>query len=111
MAVYRLCGWIFLQSYDCKRIPDLRPATANNLKLCITAGVGSDHVDLDACNERKISVCEVSGSNVVAVAEHVMMTILVLLRNFVSAHEQVMAGGQPDGLECRAWGAEVGGEV
>ncbi|CAN6640491.1 formate dehydrogenase 1 [Trichomonascus vanleenenianus] len=69
-----------------------RIAKAKNLKLCVTAGVGSDHVDLNAANERKITVCEVTGSNVQSVAEHVVMTILVLVRNFVPAHEQVMAG-------------------
>jgi formate dehydrogenase len=57
-------------------------AKAKKLKLCITAGVGSDHVDLNAANERKITVAEVSGSNVVSVAEHVMMTILLLVRNY-----------------------------
>ncbi|GAA5847431.1 hypothetical protein JCM9279_000477 [Rhodotorula babjevae] len=67
-------------------------ATAKNLKLAITAGVGSDHVDLNAANERKITVAEVTGSNVVSVAEHVIMTILVLVRNFVPAHEQIKAG-------------------
>lgn len=36
---------------------------------------------------------EVTGSNVVSVAEHVIMTILVLVRNFVPAHEQVANGG------------------
>lgn len=36
---------------------------------------------------------EVTGSNVVSVAEHVIMTILVLVRNFVPAHEQVASGG------------------
>jgi formate dehydrogenase len=46
-------------------------AKAKKLKLCVTAGVGSDHVDLNAANERKITVAEVSGSNVVSVAEHV----------------------------------------
>ncbi|ORY89619.1 hypothetical protein BCR35DRAFT_300003 [Leucosporidium creatinivorum] len=66
--------------------------TAKNLKLCITAGVGSDHIDLNAANERKISVLEVTGSNVVSVAEHVVMSILLLVRNFVPAHEQIMAG-------------------
>jgi formate dehydrogenase len=66
---------------------------AKNLKLCITAGVGSDHVDLDAANERKITVAEVSGSNVVSVAEHVVMQILILVRNFVPAHEQIRQGG------------------
>jgi len=65
---------------------------AKNLKLCITAGVGSDHIDLNAANEKKITVAEVSGSNVVSVAEHVVMTILCLVRNFVPAHEQIMAG-------------------
>ncbi|BGP49232.1 formate dehydrogenase (NAD+) [Rhodotorula kratochvilovae] len=67
-------------------------ATAKNLKLAITAGVGSDHVDLDAANERKITVAEVTGSNVVSVAEHVIMTILVLVRNFVPAHDQIREG-------------------
>lgn len=70
-----------------------RIAKAKNLKLCITAGVGSDHVDLNAANERGISVLEVTGSNVVSVAEHVVMTILVLVRNFVPAHEQAIRGG------------------
>ncbi|ODV87363.1 hypothetical protein CANARDRAFT_26765 [[Candida] arabinofermentans NRRL YB-2248] len=65
------------------------------LKLLVVAGVGSDHIDLDYINEsgRDISVLEVTGSNVVSVAEHVIMTMLVLVRNFVPAHEQVMAGG------------------
>lgn len=66
-------------------------AKAKNLKLCQTAGVGSDHVDLDAANERKITVTEVTGSNVVSVAEHVVMQILILVRNYTPAHEQIMA--------------------
>lgn len=70
-----------------------RIAKAKNLKLCITAGVGSDHVDLNAANERGIAVLEVTGSNVVSVAEHVVMTILTLVRNFVPAHEQATRGG------------------
>lgn len=70
-----------------------RIAKAKNLKICITAGVGSDHVDLNAANERKITVAEVTGSNVVSVAEHVLMTILTLVRNFVPAHEQAVKGG------------------
>jgi formate dehydrogenase len=64
------------------------------LKIAITAGIGSDHVDLDAANKTNggVTVAEVTGSNVVSVAEHVVMTILVLVRNFVPAHEQVAAG-------------------
>lgn len=70
-----------------------RIQNAPKLKICITAGVGSDHVDLDAANERKLTVAEVTGSNVVSVAEHVVMTILDLVRNFVPAHEQAISGG------------------
>ncbi|KAG9077361.1 formate dehydrogenase (NAD+), partial [Ceratobasidium sp. UAMH 11750] len=63
-----------------------------NLKLCVTAGVGSDHIDLNAAAARNITVAEVSGSNVVSIAEHVMMNILLLVRNFVPAHEMVERG-------------------
>ncbi|KAA1474266.1 hypothetical protein DENSPDRAFT_840841 [Dentipellis sp. KUC8613] len=65
---------------------------AKNLKLCITAGVGSDHIDLNAAVEKQIQVIEVSGSNVVSVAEHVIMSILLLVRNFVPAHEMIERG-------------------
>jgi len=67
-------------------------ATTTKLKLCITAGVGSDHVDLNAANEKKITVAEVSGSNVVSVAEHVVMSILLLVRNYQPAHEMIERG-------------------
>ncbi|PFH60131.1 hypothetical protein XA68_11404 [Ophiocordyceps unilateralis] len=71
-----------------------RLAKAKKLKLAVTAGIGSDHVDLNAANKTNggITVAEVTGSNVVSVAEHVIMTILVLVRNFVPAHEQIVKG-------------------
>ncbi|POR36792.1 Putative formate dehydrogenase [Tolypocladium paradoxum] len=71
-----------------------RLAKAKKLKIAITAGIGSDHVDLNAANKTNggITVAEVTGSNVVSVAEHVVMTILVLVRNFVPAHEQIERG-------------------
>ncbi|KAI9894436.1 MAG: formate dehydrogenase (NAD+) [Vezdaea aestivalis] len=71
-----------------------RLAKAKKLKLAVTAGIGSDHVDLNAANNTNggITVAEVTGSNVVSVAEHVLMTILLLVRNFVPAHDQVRDG-------------------
>lgn len=65
---------------------------APGLKLVITAGVGSDHVESDAATEHGITVAEVTGSNVVSVAEHNVLQILALVRNFVPAHEQVGQG-------------------
>jgi len=71
-----------------------RLAKAKKLKLAVTAGIGSDHVDLNAANTTNggVTVAEVTGSNVVSVAEHVVMTILLLVRNFVPAHEQIKNG-------------------
>ncbi|KAH8119106.1 NAD-dependent formate dehydrogenase [Phellopilus nigrolimitatus] len=65
---------------------------AKNLKVCVTAGVGSDHIDLNAAAERGIEVLEVTGSNVTSVAEHVVMSMLLLVRNFVPAHEMIERG-------------------
>jgi len=71
-----------------------RLAKAKNLKLLLTAGIGSDHIDLLACQEKgNLTVAEVTGCNVVSVAEHVIMQILVLIRNFVPSYKQVCEGG------------------
>ena len=53
-----------------------RIAKAPNLKLAITAGIGSDHVDLQAAIDREITVAEVTYSNSISVSEHVVMMIL-----------------------------------
>lgn len=70
-----------------------RIAKAPNLKLAITAGIGSDHVDLDAAIARGITVAEETYSNSISVSEHAVMQILALVRNFLPAHEWVAGGG------------------
>jgi formate dehydrogenase len=70
-----------------------RIAKAPNLKLALTAGIGSDHVDLQAAMNRGITVTEVSYSNSISVAEHVVMLILSLVRNYLPAHQVVLDGG------------------
>ncbi len=69
-----------------------RIGKAPNLRLLLTAGVGSDHFDLAAAAERNITVAEITGSNVVSVAEHVVMQILALVRNFIPSYKQVVDG-------------------
>ncbi|MCA2241250.1 NAD-dependent formate dehydrogenase [Mycobacterium sp. WUMAC-067] len=70
-----------------------RIAKAPKLKLALTAGIGSDHVDLDAAKERGITVAEVTYSNSISVAEHAVMQILALVRNFVPSHRWAAEGG------------------
>jgi formate dehydrogenase len=70
-----------------------RIAGASNLKLAITAGIGSDHVDLQAAIDRKITVAEVTYCNSISVSEHVVMMILGLVRNYIPSYQQVVSGG------------------
>jgi formate dehydrogenase len=70
-----------------------RIAKAPNLKLAITAGIGSDHVDLGAAMEHGLTVAEVTYCNSISVAEHVVMLILVLVRDYLPAHQWAVDGG------------------
>jgi formate dehydrogenase len=70
-----------------------RIAKAPNLKLAITAGIGSDHVDLQSAAEHGITVAEVTYSNSISVSEHVVMMILGLVRNYLPSYEWVTRGG------------------
>jgi formate dehydrogenase len=70
-----------------------RIAKAPRLKLAITAGIGSDHVDLQAAMDAGITVAEVTYCNSISVAEHVVMMILGLVRNYIPSYEIVVDGG------------------
>jgi formate dehydrogenase len=70
-----------------------RIAKAKKLKLAITAGIGSDHVDLQAAIDRGITVAEVTYSNSISVSEHVVMMILGLVRNYIPSYQWVVKGG------------------
>ena len=74
-------------------------AKAPNLKLAITAGIGSDHVDLDAAIKHGITVAEETYSNSISVAEHVVMMILSQVRNYLPSYQNVLDGGW-DIAEC-----------
>ena len=70
-----------------------RFAKAKKLKLAITAGIGSDHVDLQAAIKHGVTVAEVSYSNSISVSEHVVMMILSLVRNYIPSYQWVVKGG------------------
>ena len=70
-----------------------RMESAPNLKMAITAGIGSDHVDLQAAMDHKVDVVEVTYCNSRSVAEHVVMMILSLVRDYHNQHRIVNEGG------------------
>ncbi|MFG2956316.1 NAD-dependent formate dehydrogenase [Streptomyces sp. NPDC048291] len=68
-----------------------RIAAAPRLRLAITAGIGSDHVDLPSAIAHGMTVAEVTFSNSISVSEHAVMQILTLVHNYLPAHEWVTA--------------------
>src|SRR5918999_1492747 len=70
-----------------------RIARAPRLKLAVTAGIGSDHVDLDAAIAHGVTVAEVTYCNSISVAEHAVMMILSLVRNYLPSHRWVVDQG------------------
>jgi len=85
-----------------------RIARAPKLKLALTAGIGSDHVDLQAAIERGITVAEVTYCNSISVAEHVVMSILALVRNYLPSHDVARSGGW-DIADCATRSFDVEG--
>jgi len=79
----------FWPAYMTKERMDMAP----KLKMCMTAGIGSDHVDLQEAMKRNITVTEVTFCNSISVAEHVVMSILALVRNYIPSYLQVINGG------------------
>jgi formate dehydrogenase len=67
--------------------------SAPNLKMAITAGIGSDHVDLQAAMDRKVDVVEVTFCNSRSVAEHIVMMILSLVRDYHNQYKIIKDGG------------------
>jgi formate dehydrogenase len=70
-----------------------RIAKAPKLKMIVTAGIGSDHTDLEAAMKRGITVAEVTYCNSNSVAEHVVMMTLALVRNYIPSYKWVVDGG------------------
>lgn len=66
---------------------------APKLKMIVTAGIGSDHTDLQGAMDRGITVAEVTYCNSNSVAEHVVMSVLALVRNYLPSHQWVLKGG------------------
>jgi len=56
-----------------------------NLKLVTTRSTGFDHIDLDVCKKRGITVCNVPSYGENTVAEHTFALILSLSRNMCKA--------------------------
>ncbi len=60
-------------------------------RILVRAGVGYDHIDLAACGERRIPVCNVPDYGTTEVADHAIALMLGLARGLVSYHARLLA--------------------
>lgn len=69
-----------------------------NLKMISIAFTGVDHVDLAACKERNITVCNAAGYSTNAVAELVFGLAIAVIRNIVPCDQRLRTSQTKDGL-------------
>ncbi len=62
------------------------------LKLLCTRSVGYDHIDLDACSEKGIIVCNVPDYGSHVIAEHVFALLLSTMRHITEGQKRVAEG-------------------
>jgi len=79
---------IFIYSQINKKILDKLP----KLKLIATMSTGYDHIDLDECRKREISVCNVPSYGENTVAEHTFALILALSRRIIDSVNRTRRG-------------------
>lgn len=63
-----------------------------SLKLITTRSTGFDHIDIDYCKEKKITVCNVPSYGVHTVAEHTFSLILAISRKLIPSVERTKRG-------------------
>ncbi|QGH20394.1 2-hydroxyacid dehydrogenase [Clostridium butyricum] len=69
-----------------------------NLKMICVAFTGVDHVDIDYCKDRGITVCNCAGYSTVAVADLVFGLLINIYRNIVECNIITRKGGTKNGL-------------
>ena len=69
-----------------------------NLKMLAVAFTGTDHIAMDACRAKGVTVCNCSGYSNAAVSDLVFGMIVALYRRMIACDRVVREGGTKDGL-------------
>lgn len=77
-----------------------------NLKMISVAFAGVDHIDMDFCRQKGITVCNCAGYSNRAVSELVFGGVISLMRNIIKCDERTRNGLTKDGLT----GSEIFGK-
>jgi D-lactate dehydrogenase len=79
---------VFVKSQFNKKVLDKLP----KIKMLATMSTGYDHIDLEECKKRKITVCNVPAYGINTVAEQAFALILCLSRKIIAAANQTSKG-------------------
>ncbi len=79
---------VFIYSQVTKEVIDALP----NLKFVTTMSTGFDHIDLETCRQRQITVCNVAGYGEITVAEHTFALLLAISRRLIESYTRVKDG-------------------
>ena len=77
------------------------------LKLVAIAATGYNHVDVDACRERGVAVCNVRHYGDHTVAEHALTLMLALMKNLPAYQRDVAAGVWSQAKQFCHFGAPI----
>ncbi len=69
-----------------------------SLKMLAVAFTGVDHIAMDACKERNITVCNCAGYSNAAVSDLVFGLLISIYRNIIPCNQVVRNSGTKDGL-------------
>lgn len=81
---------------------------APQLKVVGRLGVGLDNIDMAACEKRGVVVCPATGANDDSVAEWVLASLMLLLRNAFQSRAAMLAGAWP---RQQSMGSETAGKT
>ncbi|KAH8592298.1 2-hydroxyacid dehydrogenase-like protein [Bisporella sp. PMI_857] len=84
-------------------------AACPSLKLVAVWAIGSDHIDLAACKEKGVRVCNIPAASNEAVAEHAISLYFSLRRRIVYLHELTRAG--KEWVSRGSLAGEFGGKI
>ena len=84
-------------------------AKCKNLLAISSTGAGFDMVDVDACTAAGVLVCNQTGANAHAVAEHALGMMLVLSKRIAQTDKVMRRGGELDRFKLR--GSDLEGKT
>jgi lactate dehydrogenase-like 2-hydroxyacid dehydrogenase len=73
------------------RLPEAIVARLHRARLVVQAGVGFNHIDLEACARRGIAVCNTPDYGTTEVADHAIALMLTLLRGTAAYNARLLA--------------------